>query len=107
MALAWDQWSGGDRDPRAYLLGNPRSLDMFAGLLVYDNFTIFLRLFLLGFTALIIFLTLQTGIPDREETYSNSPSLYTELDIPTEVTGSVGSASRSGSAPQSGIPPAG
>ncbi|MDT5066962.1 MAG: hypothetical protein QOK02_3117, partial [Mycobacterium sp.] len=38
------------------------------------------------------------GIPDPEETYSNSPSLYTELDIPTEVTGSVGAASRSSSA---------
>ena len=31
------------------------------------NFTIFLRLFLLGFTALIIWLTLLTGIPDRED----------------------------------------
>src|SRR5437868_6476024 len=67
LGVAWDQWSGGDRDPRAYIGGQPRALDMFAGMLVYDNFTIFLRLFLLGFTALIIFLTLQTGIPDRED----------------------------------------
>jgi NADH-quinone oxidoreductase subunit N len=40
---------------------------LFTGLLVYDNFTIFLRLFLLGFTALLIWLTLLTGIPDRED----------------------------------------
>jgi NADH-quinone oxidoreductase subunit N len=40
---------------------------MFGGLLVYDRLTLFLRLFLLGFTALIIWLTLLTGIPDRED----------------------------------------
>ena len=40
---------------------------MFGGLLVYDHFTVFLRLFLLGFTALIIWLTMLTGIPDRED----------------------------------------
>jgi superfamily II DNA/RNA helicase len=38
------------------------------------------------------------GIPDPEETYSNSPSLYAELDIPTDVTGSIGAAARSSSA---------
>src|SRR5262245_46527966 len=37
------------------------------GLLRYDYFTIFLRLFLLSFTALIIWLTMLTGIPDRED----------------------------------------
>ncbi|KAA0080293.1 DEAD/DEAH box helicase [Mycolicibacterium sp. P9-64] len=37
------------------------------------------------------------GIPDPEETYSNSPTLYAELDIPADVTGSVGAASRSSS----------
>jgi NADH-quinone oxidoreductase subunit N len=47
-----------------------RAVDMFAhehGLLAYDNFTIFVRMFLLGFTALVIWLTLMTGIPDRED----------------------------------------
>src|SRR5437763_14963357 len=34
---------------------------IFSGLLIYDNFTIFLRLFLLGFAALIIGLTLLSG----------------------------------------------
>ncbi len=41
--------------------------DMFSGLLAYDYFTVFLRLFLLSFTALVIWLTLLTGIPDRED----------------------------------------
>jgi NADH-quinone oxidoreductase subunit N len=41
--------------------------EMFRGLLAYDYFTVFLRLFLLGFTALVIWLTLLTGIPDRED----------------------------------------
>jgi NADH-quinone oxidoreductase subunit N len=40
---------------------------MFGGLLVFDRLTVFLRLFLFGFTALIIWLTLLTGIPDRED----------------------------------------
>jgi NADH-quinone oxidoreductase subunit N len=39
----------------------------FGGLLVYDHVTIFLRCFLYGFTALIIWLSLTTGIPDRED----------------------------------------
>ena len=33
--------------------------------------------------------------PDPAETYSNSPHLYTELGIPTEATGTVGSARKS------------
>ncbi len=39
----------------------------FGGLLLYDNFTIFLRLFLFGFAALVIWLSLLTGIPDTED----------------------------------------
>ena len=44
--------------------------DMFRryhGLLAYDHFTIFLRIFLFLFTALVVLLTLLTGIPDRED----------------------------------------
>ncbi|MFL5240579.1 MAG: NADH-quinone oxidoreductase subunit N [Gemmataceae bacterium] len=41
--------------------------DMFSGMLVYDSLTIFLRLFLLTFTSLVIGLSLLTGIPDRED----------------------------------------
>ncbi len=40
---------------------------MYAGLLVFDHFTLFLRCFLFGFAALIIWLSLLTGIPDRED----------------------------------------
>jgi NADH-quinone oxidoreductase subunit N len=42
-------------------------LPSFGGLLVYDHLTIFLRCFLYGFTALIIWLSLTTGIPDQED----------------------------------------
>jgi NADH-quinone oxidoreductase subunit N len=86
--VAWDQWSGGATgkyDPRTWphvhaaepgemlvrhsggIGAHPKALNMFGGMLVYDNFTIFLRLFLLGFTALILVLALQTGIPDKED----------------------------------------
>jgi NADH-quinone oxidoreductase subunit N len=41
--------------------------EIFTGMLKYDSFTVFLRMFLLGFTALTIWLTLLTGIPDRED----------------------------------------
>jgi NADH-quinone oxidoreductase subunit N len=40
---------------------------IFTGLLVYDNLTIYLRIFLYTFTALVIWLSLTTGIPDRED----------------------------------------
>jgi superfamily II DNA/RNA helicase len=35
------------------------------------------------------------GCPDPSETYSSSPHLYTELDIPTEARGTVGSPRKS------------
>lgn len=38
---------------------------------------------------------LDLGCPDPAETYSSSPHLYTELDIPTEATGTVGAARKS------------
>src|SRR5258707_2398735 len=44
----------------------------FGGLVIFDNFTVYLRLFLYGFTALIVWLTLITGIPDRDD----SPDFY-------------------------------
>ncbi|MBI2808224.1 MAG: NADH-quinone oxidoreductase subunit N [Planctomycetes bacterium] len=40
---------------------------LFGGMLVFDNFTIFLKIFLLAFLTLVILLTLLTGIPDRED----------------------------------------
>ncbi len=65
---AWMHWQGDKPyDPRPSMSGNPASLPMFSGLLVFDNFTIFLRVFLLFFVALVIWLSLLTGIPDRED----------------------------------------
>jgi len=40
---------------------------MFSDLLAFDTFTVFLRLFLFGFAALFIWLTMLTGIPDHED----------------------------------------
>jgi NADH-quinone oxidoreductase subunit N len=58
------QWTRYAADPRGISVD---SLSLFTGLLVYDNFTIFLRLFLLAFAALMIWLSRLTGIPDRED----------------------------------------
>jgi NADH-quinone oxidoreductase subunit N len=58
------QWTRYAADPRALSVD---SLPIFTGLLVYDNFTIFLKMFLLGFAALVIWLSRLTGIPDRED----------------------------------------
>jgi NADH-quinone oxidoreductase subunit N len=54
-------WAVGD------WLSNPTSTPLFTGMLVFDQFTASLRVFLLAFAALIIWLTLLTGIPDRED----------------------------------------
>jgi superfamily II DNA/RNA helicase len=43
--------------------------------------------------------------PDPSETYSSSPHLYAEMDIPTDATGSVGAA-RASSAPKQAKRPA-
>lgn len=50
-------------------------IEIFSRLLVYDRFTAYFRTFLLLFTALVIWLTTITGIPDRED----SPDFYTLL----------------------------
>ena len=41
--------------------------DRQTGLLIYDHLTVYLRCFLYAFTALVIWLSLLTGIPDRED----------------------------------------
>jgi NADH-quinone oxidoreductase subunit N len=45
------------------------------GMVRFDSFTVFFRMFLCGFTALTIWLTRMTGIPDNED----SPDFYTLL----------------------------
>lgn len=55
---------------------NPaEAVEMFTGLLVFDRFTVFFRLFLLLFMVLVIALTVLSGIPDAED----GPDFYTLL----------------------------
>ena len=56
LGVSWIQWNSDVRPHTA-----------FNGMLAYDGLTVFLRLFLLGFAALVIWLSLLTGIPDRED----------------------------------------
>ena len=44
-----------------------RAEELFSGLIVYDRLTVALKMFLLAFTGLIMWLSLLTGIPDRED----------------------------------------
>ncbi len=48
---------------------------MFTGLLVYDAFTVFFKVFLLLFLQLVVYLTQLTGLPDRDD----APDFYTLL----------------------------
>jgi NADH-quinone oxidoreductase subunit N len=66
LAVSWFQWSGQFYNPQQLAHGE-KTHDMFSGMLVYDNLTIFIRLFLLAFVALLIWLSMLTGIPDRED----------------------------------------
>jgi NADH-quinone oxidoreductase subunit N len=68
LGVSWCQWSGAvPIRPGDFARLRDGHWEMFSGLLVYDNFTVFVRLFLFGFTALLIWLSLLTGIPDRED----------------------------------------
>lgn len=57
LVASWIEWVSGDYDTRA----------AFAGMVTADALTVYMRLLLLGFTALVIILTLLTGLPEREE----------------------------------------
>lgn len=59
-----------------FVLANPLQLfqaesisrmEIFTGMLVYDSFTIYMRLILLGFAVLFVIFTKLSGIPDRED----------------------------------------
>lgn len=78
--VAWEQWNGGPLGAVEFLTSllsgqfvwgelhtAPDARPIFAGMLAYDGLTIYLRMFLLGFTAFVIWLSLLTGIPDRED----------------------------------------
>lgn len=56
--------------------GDPfKPQSMFTGLLVYDAFSVFLKVFLLLFLQLVVYLTRLTGVPDRDD----APDFYTLL----------------------------
>jgi NADH-quinone oxidoreductase subunit N len=78
LGVSWGQWEGsglsGLLSPEEMAKANAAESDstqqampLFSGLLVYDRLTLFIRLFLFAFTALVIWLTLTTGIPDTED----------------------------------------
>jgi NADH-quinone oxidoreductase subunit N len=68
LLVAVGQWQGRlELLTPATAVGGPTAYRFFTGLVAYDNLTIFLRLFLLSFVALVIWLTLLTGIPDHED----------------------------------------
>ncbi|MGF1578235.1 MAG: NADH-quinone oxidoreductase subunit N [Gemmataceae bacterium] len=62
------QWIGGPESPFVPEGASATApVSLFTGLLVYDQFSIFLKLFLLGFAVLVTWLSLITKIPDRED----------------------------------------
>jgi NADH-quinone oxidoreductase subunit N len=70
LGFAVDQaWHSGD-DTRRYL-----DSSLFTGLLRFDSFALFLRVFLLGFLVLLLWLNRLTGIPDRDDSADYSTLL--------------------------------
>ena len=69
LAATCSQWAGcWLNSPEQFKVQSPgHSNNLFAGMLVYDYFTVFLRIFLLAFALLVIVLTMLTRIPDRED----------------------------------------
>jgi NADH-quinone oxidoreductase subunit N len=70
LAVSWCQWQGlfiFDQVRPEQLNALVKDHKSFSGMVVYDNYTIFVRMFLLGFAALLIWLSMLTGIPDRED----------------------------------------
>lgn len=57
--------------PWVSLAGSPRNIpvptEIFAGMLIYDAFTVYMRAVLIGFAVLFAILTKLSGIPDRED----------------------------------------
>jgi NADH-quinone oxidoreductase subunit N len=68
LVISWRQWANpsGEFTPPGHQAVTG-SYDLFSGLLIYDYFTVFLRLFLLGVAALLVWLSMLTGIPDAED----------------------------------------
>src|SRR5687767_9872369 len=56
LGMAWVQWQSD-----LTLSGDPQPLSTFGGMIVFDRLTAFVRIFLLGVSALILVLCLLTG----------------------------------------------
>src|SRR5262245_26256268 len=66
LFVCFREWTGAGYSPADFRRDSGSS-DLFSGLLVYDYTTVFLRMFLIGFSFLIVVLSMLTGIPDRED----------------------------------------
>jgi NADH-quinone oxidoreductase subunit N len=67
LAATCAQWAGCCLASPEQFVSQSKSNDLFAGMLVYDYFTLSLRFFLLVFALLLVVLTLLTRIPDKED----------------------------------------
>jgi NADH-quinone oxidoreductase subunit N len=67
LGVTYAQWSGCCMTSPHDFAQERHSADLFSGMLIYDYFTVFLRFFLLAFAACVIWLSLVTGIPDKED----------------------------------------
>ncbi len=74
--IQWSELLGGDGQEVGKFLAmfNPRNDpsdvtdgNLFGGMLIFDNFSVFLKIFLYSFITLVVLLTLLTGIPDKED----------------------------------------
>src|SRR5437660_39953 len=67
LAASYAQWTGRGLTSPGDFLENQGTAELYGGMLIYDYFTVFLRFFLLAFALLVIWLTLLTRIPDKED----------------------------------------
>ena len=67
FVIALRQWSPAIMVNGALANGWPTRDTAFGGMLAYDSLGVFARIFLIGSTGFVIWLSLLTGIPDRED----------------------------------------
>jgi NADH-quinone oxidoreductase subunit N len=67
FVIALRQWSPAIMVNGAMTNGWPTRDTAFGGMLAYDSLGVFARIFLIGSTGFVIWLSLLTGIPDRED----------------------------------------
>jgi NADH-quinone oxidoreductase subunit N len=67
LAASYAQWAGCCLTSPGKFFSDQGTSEIFGGMLVYDYFTVFLRFFLAAFALLVFWLTMLTGIPDKED----------------------------------------